>query len=420
MNLQENNKSHQALTVGSLNVLGKLDNEGLNSIHTHLQTTDAQQRRIMADMQKLYENISADGVISANEKQLLKKEITIIETEYPVVLIKAETAKKNTTDIQAYKKAYNALVAYLYNELKIFDDMSTPLTVDREIFNKTFATYYKNLAALQIAKDGANEKTVFPQDKAMTGHVCFDETAQSKAKAEPSYTAWQSKIIEYDCTGKTDIVMTFLEALHNVIILSGELKNDCTLHLYFDSKTGNGAKSYLIVYKLTGTATVTIGTNKDHTHKISQNIHTETYGSGCYALVDFSGNVWHFRGEKGSAGFIGQLDISGVIDDTDFFLIEKTEVKTIQKTTKTTALETIQQYDSPIGEVKLFYDGQYKHGFLEANGLPFSPSVFPEFTEYVKRVFHTGTDIHTGWTLRPKLESWVTGTKIFIKAVQGV
>ena len=69
MNLQANDKSYEALTVGSLNVLGKLDNDRLNSIHTHLQTSDAQQKRIVAEMQKLYENISADGVISANEKQ---------------------------------------------------------------------------------------------------------------------------------------------------------------------------------------------------------------------------------------------------------------------------------------------------------------------------------------------------------------
>ena len=74
MNLQENNKSHQALTVGSLKVLGDLNSGVINSIHTHLQSSDAQQLKIIADIEKLHENISADGVITANEKQILKKQ----------------------------------------------------------------------------------------------------------------------------------------------------------------------------------------------------------------------------------------------------------------------------------------------------------------------------------------------------------
>ena len=87
---------------------------------------------------------------------------------------------------------------------------------------------------------------------------------------------------------------------------------------------------------------------------------------------------------------------------------------------KEAALYAIQRYDSPIGEVKIFYDGEYKHGFLEANGLPFSPDVFPEFTAYVKRVFNTRADPVTGWPRRPKLIGQVQGTKVFLKAVQGV
>ncbi len=80
------------------------------------------------------------------------------------------------------------------------------------------------------------------------------------------------KIIEFDCTNKTEIKMTFEEALNNVIILSGELKNDFTLKLFFDKQNGNGAKQYLIVYKLTGNFNVTIQTEEPATNKISQNI----------------------------------------------------------------------------------------------------------------------------------------------------
>ena len=418
MNLQSEDKSSKALTVGSLNVLGGIKSDELTSIHTHLQSQDGVQSRIIADMQKLYESISSDGVITANEKQLLKKELTIIETEYPLILAKAEEAQKPRADITAYKEAYRALIDYLYNDIRIFDDMSSSLSIDREIFNKHFAAYYKQRAVLQIAKDGKPADMSFPSDGSALVHPCFEETPQARAAAEPSYTAWQSRIIEYDCTGKGEIVMTFAEALNAVIILSGELQNDITLRLFFDPTNGNGAKQYQIVYKLTGNYTLTITSGIQHTQAIVQSISEQSYGAGCYAVIDTRGNVWHFKGEKGAGGVLSATDRAASIDDEDFFLIEKE--RAVQKVIKTDALVSIQRYDSPIGEVKIFYDGEYKHGFLEANGLPFSPDVFPEFTAYVKRVFNTGADPITGWPLRPKLAGQAQGTKVFLKAVQGV
>ncbi|WP_230978067.1 hypothetical protein [Treponema vincentii] len=257
-----------------------------------------------------------------------------------------------------------------------------------------------------------------PLDGSALVHTCFDETPQALPQVNPSYTAWQSRIIEYDCTGKQAITMTFAEALNNVIILSGTLHNDFTLRLFFDSQNGNGAKQYQIIYNLTGNYTVTIKTDIAHTRIITQHIREETYGAGCYAVVDFKGNIWHFKGEKGTGGTLQNIDAVDFIEDTDFIITEGN--KDIQKVHKTGALSAIQQFDSPIGEVKIFYDGTYKHGFLEANGLPFSPDVFPEFTAYVKRVFNTGADPVTGWPLRPKLTGQMPKTKVFLKAVQGV
>jgi len=419
MNLQAEDKSNKALTVGSLNVLGGMKSDELTAIHTHLQTQDVVQSRITADMEKLYQSISADGVITANEKQMLKKELTIIETEYPIIVSKAETAKKSKADIEKYKDAYRTLISYLYNDIRIFDNMGESITVERDVFNTYFAAYYKQRAVLQIAQDGKPADLSFPSDEGVIVHICFDEAAQQRPHITPSYTAWQSKIIEYDCTGKHDIKMTFAEALNNVIILSGELQNDFTLHLFFDNRSGNGAKQYQIVYKLTGDYTVMLTTDEEHTNKIVENIDKNSFGSGCYAIVDFKGNVWRFKGEKGNAGSGFQnIDIAGGIADADYFIIEKE--KEIRKIEKPKTLKVIQQFDSPIGEIKTFFEDDYKHGFLEANGLPFSPDVFPELTAYVKRVFNTGTEPITGWPLRPKLEGTMQGTKIFIKAVQGV
>ena len=157
MNLQAEDKSNKALTVGSLNVLGGMKSDEITSIHTHLQAQDGVQSRIIADMGKLYQSISADGVITANEKQMLKKELTIIETEYPIILAKAEAAKKSKADIDTYKEAFQKLYHYIYRELKVFDSMQTTLEIERTTFNAVFAAYYSSRALLQITQDGSTK-----------------------------------------------------------------------------------------------------------------------------------------------------------------------------------------------------------------------------------------------------------------------
>lgn len=157
MNLQAEDKSNKALTVGSLNVLGGMKSDELTSIHTHLQTQDGVQSRIIADIQKLHESISADGVITANEKQMLKKELFIIESEYPLIITKSEATKKSKTDIEAYKEAFQKLQHYIYSELKVFDSMQTALEIERNTFNAFFAAYYSSRSLLQITQDGSTK-----------------------------------------------------------------------------------------------------------------------------------------------------------------------------------------------------------------------------------------------------------------------
>ncbi|MFC1239706.1 hypothetical protein ACFGOO_09795 [Treponema vincentii] len=157
MNLQSEDKSNKALTVGSLNVLGGMKSDELTTIHTHLQTQDGVQSRIIADMEKLYQSISADGVITANEKQMLKKELTIIETEYPIIVSKANTVKRPQVEIEKYKEAFQKLYHYIYRELKVFDSMQTALEIERTTFNAIFAAYYSSRALLQITQDGSTK-----------------------------------------------------------------------------------------------------------------------------------------------------------------------------------------------------------------------------------------------------------------------
>ena len=244
------------------------------------------------------------------------------------------------------------------------------------------------------------EALSFPTDTDILSLLNFDEKAQALPAPNPSYTAWKSKIIEYDCSDKQEIKMTFEEALNNVIILSGELKNDFTLKLFFDEQNGNGAKPFLIVYKLTGNFNVTIQTEEPATNKISQNINAETFGLGCYAVVDFRGNVWAFEGN------IKQSLIDEILQHTEnklnnnaqqtitnfkneinnFYLEEKNKMNMfIQE-----KMNEIKNYhkdrfikeSGAIGEIRYFTSKKYTYGYLYANGYSFIPELYPEFYQF--------------------------------------
>jgi len=85
-------------------------------------------------------------------------------------------------------------------------------------------------------------------------------------------------------------------------------------------------------------------------------------------------------------------------------------------------LPLIEKYDeSSLGEITLFIGSEYHHGFLEANGLPFSPYVYKEFYEKYWKKYYSGLgkDIETGWPLRPKIENTrgIAKTKVYIRVL---
>lgn len=400
MKLQANDKSYQALTVGSLNVLGSISGSAMQSIHTHLQTTQAANAKIQADMERLYQSVSSDGLISAHEKLLLKKELTIIETEYPVIVHKAEQGKKKAVDIRAFKNSYAALIRYIYTDIRLFDDMYSAVEVDRDSFNAVFAAYYKALAVLQINKDGSDSITSLPQKNRAAAYLNFDESVRYVPKAQPSYTAWQSRIIEYDCTDKHEITMTFAEALNNVIILTGTLQNDVTLRLFFDPLNSNGAKQYQVVYRLVGTGMVTIKSTKEGTQTVTQKIADYTYGTGCYIIVDKHANVWAFSGKLKEEDFRRAIDtaaenaatiVQNITNEytnkihtfvgnkkTDFEALVQSKIDEINNT----ARDRFVKESGQIGEVRYFVSKNYTYGFLYANGYAFIPELYPEYYRF--------------------------------------
>jgi len=427
---EKRNEEHPVFEVETLKPIRLFDEVSLVHPQTHtIYEVIVEEENISYKENKYTQKFGIGGFLFNLLSALIKKEHEGQDNKIlkpPVRLIASpkinavvlEWSGDNTDFVIRWKEENQIL--YNYRHTKQSQELFERLESHKKyvfsvasVFEGEISEYTAQIKAQPLSTDMS-----FPADENALVHTCFDEIPQQLPAVNPSYTAWKSKIVVYQCTDKHIITMPFNDAVHNVIILSGTLKNNFTLQLFFDAQNGNGAKQYLIVYKLKGRFTVTIKTAVKDTQKIVKRITAETYGEGCYAVVDFAGNVWHFRGEKGAGSAFEDLPIAGAVEENDYFIIEKDNE--IKKLEKVQTLFAIQKNDSPIGEIKTFFDDDYKHGFLQANGLPFSPDVFPEFASYVKRIFHTDAEPITGWPLRPKLEGAVAGTKIFIKAVQGV
>ena len=293
----------------------------------------------------------------------------------------------------AYNYRHSKQTKILFERLK---PNSEYLFSIASVYEGRISDYTAEISCIAIAESAFS----FPTDTNILSLLNFDEKAQALPAPNPSYTAWKSKIIELDCTDKQEIKMTFEDALNNVIILSGELKNDFTLKLFFDKQNGNGAKQYLIVYKLTGIFNVTIQTEEPATNKISQNINAKTFGLGCYAVIDFRGNVWAFEGN------IKQSLIDEILQHTEnklnnnaqqtitnfkneinnFYLQEKNKMNMfIQE-----KMNEIKNYhkdrfiknSGAIGEIRYFTSKKYTYGYLYANGFSFIPELYPEFYQF--------------------------------------
>ena len=155
MKTYENNMADQALVVKSLKVLENIDGGGIREIR---QTVEAVQKNAIAmvkQQDEYWKDLSADGVISAVEKQGLKREMENIRQSYSAVTQQAASFGYTNPILQDYVRTYETLRSYLYDTLKLFDNMSedTPIE-DREYFNTLFSNYFflENFILLAITK----------------------------------------------------------------------------------------------------------------------------------------------------------------------------------------------------------------------------------------------------------------------------
>lgn len=152
MKVYENNMADQALVVRSLKVLDKIDGGGIKEIRNDVNAVKKQltiQNRIQ---EEYWSSLSADGVISSVEKQVLKREMAGISRSYSAILTQAEVYDPTNPWLASFTQTYNDLYLYIYSTLKLFDDMEEDTAIpDRALFNQKFGNYYWLENIIQIA-----------------------------------------------------------------------------------------------------------------------------------------------------------------------------------------------------------------------------------------------------------------------------
>lgn len=155
MKTYECNMADQALIVKSLKVLENIDGGGIREIRQSVEAVQKNAIAMVKQQDEYWKDLSADGVISAVEKQGLKREMENIRQSYSAVTQQAASFGYTNPILQDYVRTYEKLRSYLYDTLKLFDNMSedTPIE-DREYFNTLFSNYFflENFILLAITK----------------------------------------------------------------------------------------------------------------------------------------------------------------------------------------------------------------------------------------------------------------------------
>jgi hypothetical protein len=154
MKTYENNMADQTLIVKDLKVLGKMDGGNLREIKQSVDSIRKQINVANKQQEQYWAQLSDDGIVSVIEKQVLLREMDNIQKSEAAITTQATTYGYTGEYLQSFIETYEELHSYLYDTLKVFDDMSSDTPIgDREHFNELFSNYYwfENFLLLAIS-----------------------------------------------------------------------------------------------------------------------------------------------------------------------------------------------------------------------------------------------------------------------------
>ena len=140
----EQNMADKDLVVRSIKVLTDIKGGGITEIKRGVEQISQKSELYQKQQKQYWSSLSDDGIIKAFEKVYIKREMENIRQSYAALYAQAEASELvNTPYFADYRRTYEALRTYIYESLKLFDDMSSETIIeDRDAFNAYFASYY--------------------------------------------------------------------------------------------------------------------------------------------------------------------------------------------------------------------------------------------------------------------------------------
>ena len=152
MSLKQENLSDKELVVGSIRVLQNVNGAGIDKITRKIDDLQKTTQTFLAKQNNYWKDLIQDGVINPIEKQTLYKEWQVIDRTYTAIMQQATDEDVLFTDeIIEYKAAYEKLKNYLFEEIRVFDNLNenTKIT-NREEFNEQYLDYYEKEQYTQV------------------------------------------------------------------------------------------------------------------------------------------------------------------------------------------------------------------------------------------------------------------------------
>lgn len=152
MSLKQENLSDKELVVGSIRVLQNVKGAGIDKITRKIDDLQKTTQTFLAKQNNYWKDLIQDGVINPIEKQTLYKEWQVIDRTYTAIIQQAtEEDVLSTDEIIEYKAAYEKLKNYLFEEIRVFDNLNenTKIT-NREEFNEQYLDYYEKEQKTQV------------------------------------------------------------------------------------------------------------------------------------------------------------------------------------------------------------------------------------------------------------------------------
>lgn len=146
------NWADKDLTVHSLKILGNVEGGGITEIRRSVDSVKKQTMTKYKEQEQYWKDLSADGIVSAVEKQSLRREMENIRRSYSAVIDQATSLGYSSPILQDFIDTYNALHTYVFETLKLFDDMEKDSPLDsRETFNTMFSNYFFEESYIMLA-----------------------------------------------------------------------------------------------------------------------------------------------------------------------------------------------------------------------------------------------------------------------------